>query len=86
MQLNVIQLQYFFLFSPNVQIQPKLLVSINRIDIYISSYMFVLNGSILMELRLNTFPFHVSIENNFPFQFLMHIKMIKMGVELMGGV
>ena len=38
-----------------------------------------------MELRLNTFPFYVSMENNFPFQFLMHIKMIKMGVELMGG-
>jgi hypothetical protein len=43
-------------FSPNDQIQPKLFVSINSADIYISSDKFVLNKSIYMELRFNTFP------------------------------
>jgi hypothetical protein len=36
-------------FSPNDQIPPKLFVSINSIDIYISSDKFVLNKSISME-------------------------------------
>jgi hypothetical protein len=42
--------------SPNDQIQPKLFVSINSTDIYISSDKFVLNRSISMEVRFNTFP------------------------------
>jgi hypothetical protein len=43
-------------FSPNDQIQPKLFLSINRIDIYISSHKFMLSRSIPMEVRLSTFP------------------------------
>jgi hypothetical protein len=43
-------------FSPNDQIQPKLFVSINSTDIYISSDKFVINGAISMEIRFNTFP------------------------------
>jgi hypothetical protein len=42
--------------SPNDQIQPKVFVSINSTDIYISSNKFVMNGAISMELRFNTFP------------------------------
>jgi hypothetical protein len=42
--------------SPNDQIPPKLSVSINSTDIYISSSKFVLNKSISMEVRFNTFP------------------------------
>jgi hypothetical protein len=42
--------------SPDDQIQPKLFVSINSIDIYISSDKFVLNKLISMEVRFNTFP------------------------------
>jgi hypothetical protein len=41
---------------PNDQISPKLFVSINSIDIYISSDKFVMNGALSMELRFNTFP------------------------------
>jgi hypothetical protein len=36
--------------SPDDQIQPKLFVSINSIDIYISSNKFVLKKSISMEV------------------------------------
>jgi hypothetical protein len=43
-------------FSPNDQISSKPFVSINSIDIYISSGKFVLNGAISMEVRFNTFP------------------------------
>jgi hypothetical protein len=43
-------------FSPNDQIQPKLFVPINSTDIYISSHKFVLNRSISMEVRFDTFP------------------------------
>jgi hypothetical protein len=43
-------------FSPNDQIPPKLFVSINSTDIYIASSKFVLNKSISMEFRFNTFP------------------------------
>jgi hypothetical protein len=42
--------------SPDDQIQPKLFASINSTDIYISSYKFVMNGPISMEVRFNTFP------------------------------
>jgi hypothetical protein len=42
--------------SPNDQIPPKLFVLIKRTIIYISSGNFVLNRSIFMELRFNTFP------------------------------
>jgi hypothetical protein len=42
--------------SPNDQIPPPLFVSINITDIYISSNKFVLNKSISMEVRFNTFP------------------------------
>ena len=44
-------------FSPNDQIQPKLFVSIQRTNSYNSSYMYVLNRPISMEVRFNTFPF-----------------------------
>ena len=43
-------------FSPDIQITPKLFVSINSTDIYISSYKRLLNRSIPMEVRFNTFP------------------------------
>jgi hypothetical protein len=43
-------------FSPDDQIPPKLFVSFNSIDIYISSNKVVLNGPISMEVRFNTFP------------------------------
>jgi hypothetical protein len=43
-------------FSPKDQISPKLFVLIKRTIIYISSGKFVLNKSISMELRFNTFP------------------------------
>jgi hypothetical protein len=39
--------------SPNDQTQPKLFVSINSTDIYISSDKFVMNGPISMEVRFN---------------------------------
>jgi hypothetical protein len=42
--------------SPNDQTPPKLFVSINSTDIYISSCKFVLNKSISMEIWFNTFP------------------------------
>ena len=54
-------------FSPDDQIQPKLFVSINRIDIYISSYKRMLNRAISMEVRFNTFPLSVSMEIIFHF-------------------
>jgi hypothetical protein len=41
---------------PNDQIPPKLFVSINSTDIYISSDKFVMNGPISMEVRFNTSP------------------------------
>jgi hypothetical protein len=50
--------------SPNDQIQPKLFVLINSIDIYISSHKFVLNGPISMEVHphchddVNSFSFN----------------------------
>ena len=44
-------------FSPNDQIQPKLFVSINRLDICIPSDKVVLNKPISMEVQFNTFPF-----------------------------
>jgi hypothetical protein len=43
--------------SPDDKIPLKLFVSINSIDIYISSNKFVMNGHISMEARFNTFPF-----------------------------
>jgi hypothetical protein len=43
--------------SPDDQILPKLFVSINRTDIYISSDKFVLKNLISMELQFNTFQF-----------------------------
>jgi hypothetical protein len=43
-------------FSPNDQNTLKLFVSIKRTNIYILSYKFVLNRSIPMEVRFNTFP------------------------------
>jgi hypothetical protein len=43
--------------SPNDQIPPKLFVSINSTDIYISSDKFVMNGAITMEVRFNIFTF-----------------------------
>jgi hypothetical protein len=43
-------------FSPNDQNTPKLFVSIKRTNIYISSDKFVLNRSISMEVRFDTFP------------------------------
>jgi hypothetical protein len=43
-------------FFPDDQIPPKLFVSINSTDIYISSNKFVMNGPISMEVRFNTFP------------------------------
>jgi hypothetical protein len=42
--------------SPNDQIPPKLFVSINSTDIYISSNKFVMNGPVSMEVRFNIFP------------------------------
>jgi hypothetical protein len=42
--------------SPDDQISPKLFVSINSTNIYISSGKFVMNGAISMDLRFNTFP------------------------------
>jgi hypothetical protein len=42
--------------SPNDQIQPKLFVSINSIDIYISSGKFVMNGAISMEVSIQYIP------------------------------
>ena len=46
-------------FSPNNLIPPKLFVTINLIDIYISFDKFVLDGSILMELRSHSPSFFV---------------------------
>jgi hypothetical protein len=44
-------------FSPDDQITPKLFCSLNSTIIYISSYKRMLNRSISMEVRFNTFPF-----------------------------
>jgi hypothetical protein len=44
-------------FSPDDQIQPKLFVLVKSTDIYISSHKLLLNRSIPMEVRFNTFPF-----------------------------
>jgi hypothetical protein len=57
-------------FSPNDQNTLKLFVSIKRTNIYISSYKCVLNRSIPMEVRFDTFPLSPLL-NNFPFQFLI---------------
>jgi hypothetical protein len=43
-------------FSPNDQNTLKLFLSIKRTNIYISSYKYVLNRLIPMEVRFNTFP------------------------------
>jgi hypothetical protein len=43
-------------FSPNDQNTPKLFVPIKSTDIYISSNKYVLNRSLPMEVRFNTFP------------------------------
>jgi hypothetical protein len=43
-------------FSPNDQNTLELFVSIKRTNIYISSDMFVLNRSMPMEVRFDTFP------------------------------
>jgi hypothetical protein len=56
-------------FSPNNQNTPKLFVPIKRTNIYISSDKFVLNRSISMEVRFNTFPLSWWCDN-FPFQLL----------------
>jgi hypothetical protein len=42
--------------SPNDQNTLKLFLSIKRTNIYISSHKFVLNKSIAMEVRFDTFP------------------------------
>ena len=60
-------------FSPNDLIQSKLFVSINGIDIYISSHKLLLNRLISMEVRLSTFPFSCWCDN-FPFQLLIILK------------
>ena len=44
-------------FSPDDQITPKLFSSLNSTNIDISSYKRMLNRSIAMEVRFNTFPF-----------------------------
>mmetsp|Transcript_5440 Transcript_5440/g.6004 ORF Transcript_5440/g.6004 Transcript_5440/m.6004 type:complete len:96 (+) Transcript_5440:172-459(+) len=43
-------------FSPDGQITPKLFYSLNSTNIYILSGKRMLNGSISMEVRFNTFP------------------------------
>jgi hypothetical protein len=43
-------------FSPNDQITLRLFISIKRTNVYISSNKFVLNRSIPMEVRFDTFP------------------------------
>jgi hypothetical protein len=60
-------------FSPNDQNTPKLFLSIKRTNIYISSNKYVLNRSLPMEVRSNTFPLSWwcdSILNNFFKNFL----------------
>ena len=54
-------------FSPDDQIQPKLFVPIKGTNTYISSNRFVLNRSISMELRFNTFPLSWGWDNIFHF-------------------
>ena len=44
-------------YSPDIQITPKLFVSINSTNIYISSYKRMLYRAISVEVRFNTFPF-----------------------------
>ena len=50
-------IQILIEFSPDIQIQPKLFPLIKRTNIYISSHNLLLDRSISMEVRFNTFPF-----------------------------
>ena len=60
---------------PKWPIQPETIVSTKHIYIYISSNKYVLNRSISMEVRFNTFPFWWWWDN-FPFQFLIILRRI----------
>jgi hypothetical protein len=55
-EIRLPSLYILIAFSPNDQNTLKLFLSIKRTNIYISSSKFVLNSSIPMELRFDTFP------------------------------
>ena len=62
-------------FFPDDQITPKLFSSLNSTIIYISSSKLLLNRSIPMEVRFNTFPLSC-VNKEFSIQFLIIFKII----------
>ena len=64
-------------FEIRLNIHLQLFLSINRMSTFILSDKFVWNRSISIELRSNYFPVAILINNNFLYQFLLHICVIK---------